>query len=349
MSPHLGSWAQALRRLQRGALWQGEAAPTSPEALRELLAAHRDSAWVVVGRGTQGGSRPQQPFRALHTGALVAGSPETDSDAMILRIDARASWQEAEAAAQRAGWTVAYLSDAWSESSVGGSLSIRAGLPATWLACHAHAAVADVEAIGWDGHLYRNARAPRTASGPDLRYTFLGKEGQSGVLLRVGIEARPAWGWSAWRLAGGLCAWPQVRALAEVAPHRFARLSWRDGHWEGWVWGDDRLGVVLRERLARLGAETERDTPTPLPALHAGRRLQVLRPWSDLGSLSDELAASVEVVGTSPTHVAMRWSVASDAEARRIASLCLQGDARGLVAWRPAGWCSTLTAPGATS
>lgn len=118
----------------------------------------------------------------------MSTEPIADERSCTLRIDADATWADAEAAARWGGMTLAYLVDTLPERTIATTLRRPAWLPPLWPPHTARAACISLSARTIDGREYGSVVAPRTASGPDLRAFFLEAGDRFGTIGAVTLR-----------------------------------------------------------------------------------------------------------------------------------------------------------------
>lgn len=251
--------------------------PESERALLALLDGEPD--WLPIHHGASGSRTPPAPPRWLALDALPRAI-HIDSASQTARVTGPVSWNELEAAAAPLGFTALHWAGVSPERGVLSTLARPPLLPSLWLTPTPHAACTGLRGVDWSGEPYRAIAAPRTASGPDFRALFLGREGREGVLLEAELvlERRaPAVGW---HLPDPLLDNTLQQAL-RAAPHRLRLLAGPNG--VGWTLvlrgAGDEVRHLQDALVHTLGDPA--DDPAPGPGLVRGDRCWVLTaPWS---------------------------------------------------------------------
>lgn len=116
-------------------------------------------------------------------------SAAVDSKSCTITIDASATVDEAKQLAADHGLSLDYVVDAFAGETLTDALARPALLPPLWPPHTLRAATLEVHA---PSVAYSNVRAPRTASGPDLRALFFEQGPHAGAVERVTLRCEPA-------------------------------------------------------------------------------------------------------------------------------------------------------------
>lgn len=212
-------------------------APGDAEAVAAVLAACASERVAVVpfGGGTSvvGGVEPVRgEFERLVSLDLAAmRSVEIDGVSRIARLGPGLRGPEAEAALNRAGFTLGHFPQSYRYATIGGFAATRSAGQASSGFGRFDALVSEIELTAPTGRM-RTLETSHTAAGPSLRELILGSEGIFGVITDVGVRIRPKpelcahEGWFAPGFAEGI---EIVRSLAQDgAVPDIVRLSDRD-------------------------------------------------------------------------------------------------------------------------
>ena len=212
-------------------------APADADAVAAVLAACAKERVAVVpfGGGTSvvGGVEPfRGGFDRLISLDLAAmRSVEVDGVSRIAHLGPGLRGPEAEAALDRAGFTLGHFPQSYRYATIGGFAATRSAGQASSGFGRFDALVSDIELSTPTGAM-RTLETSHTAAGPSLRELILGSEGIFGVITDVGVRIRPKpelrahEGWFAPGFAEGI---EVIRSMAQDgALPDIVRLSDRD-------------------------------------------------------------------------------------------------------------------------
>jgi len=181
--------------------WQGEAidAPACvvrPRDAADVQAVVRFAAkhnvpivpWGL-GSGVCGGIEPG-PVHILIDMSGMNQVLSIDEENLLLTVEAGINGLVAEEAAAEKGFTIGHWPQSIGISSVGGWVSTRASGQFSTAYGNIEDIVYAIEMVLPDGELVTLGKAPRAATGPDLRHLALGAEGTHGVVTSVTLSLR---------------------------------------------------------------------------------------------------------------------------------------------------------------
>ena len=264
--------------------WQGETLPTPgcivrPESTEEVQALMRHAAahsiavipWGL-GSGVCGGIEPSDDQILLDMSAMNQVI-EIDEENLLLTVQAGINGLVAEEAVAERGLTMGHWPQSIGISSVGGWVSTRASGQFSTAYGNIEDIVYTIDFVLASGEKVTLGKAPRAASGPDLRHLALGAEGTHGVVTSVTLSLRrqPASRqFSAWYCAD--------MALGFRAQREIVQQDWKP--------------PVMRQydasEVARLFAGHERDDSGLILLVHEG---PIARVEAEMLAINDIMVA----------------------------------------------------------
>jgi len=181
--------------------WQGEKLPTPgcvvrPESTEEVqaLMRHATEHGIAVipwglGSGVCGGIEPSDDQILLDMSAMNQVI-EIDEENLLLTVQAGINGLVAEEAVAARGLTMGHWPQSIGISSVGGWVSTRASGQFSTAYGNIEDIVYTIDFVLANGEKVTLGKAPRAASGPDLRHLALGAEGTHGVVTSVTLSLR---------------------------------------------------------------------------------------------------------------------------------------------------------------
>ncbi|MFQ5697106.1 MAG: FAD-binding oxidoreductase [Myxococcota bacterium] len=181
--------------------FQGRAPPrplavveaTSTDEVAETLRQCREARVAVIpfggGSGVCGGILADPGAIVLSTRGLE-GLVELDDRSLAARFRAGTMGMDAERAVEAHGLTIGHWPQSIDLSTVGGWVATRAAGQLSTAYGSIEDLLLGLEVVLPDGHVLRTRRAPRSATGPDLRQLFCGSEGTLGVITEVELSLR---------------------------------------------------------------------------------------------------------------------------------------------------------------
>jgi alkyldihydroxyacetonephosphate synthase len=181
--------------------WQGETLPTPgcvvrPESTEEVqaLMRHATEHGIAVipwglGSGVCGGIEPSDDQILLDMSAMNQVI-EIDEENLLLTVQAGINGLVAEEAVAERGLTMGHWPQSIGISSVGGWVSTRASGQFSTAYGNIEDIVYTIDFVLASGEKVTLGKAPRAASGPDLRHLALGAEGTHGVVTSVTLSLR---------------------------------------------------------------------------------------------------------------------------------------------------------------
>ena len=253
--------------------WSGEwsaVRPETVEALAEALAEAREggSRLWPVGGGRHGRRRPDGAVTVLDMRGQDA-IRRLDRESLVVTVEAGVTVGALAAHLRERGASLCGWRREHPEATIGGLLSAWQPTPHGLWNGSAREACLGLSAIAGSGHRYRYLPAPRKASGPDLRFVFMGGEGVYGVVTAATLSVSPApEAQAAWEVSGVA---PEV-ALRLAAATTRAGLRAANVLFSGagramrWCFeGDEglveRWTRVLETEAARVGVEVQAIDP----------------------------------------------------------------------------------------
>jgi alkyldihydroxyacetonephosphate synthase len=186
------------------------------------ICSERRIAVVPFGGGTSvvGGLEPRaDAFVALDTGRMSA-LLDLDQESRLARLQPGLRGPQAEALLGQRGYTIGHFPQSFEYATIGGFAAARSSGQASAGYGRFDELVMALELATPAGTLTLG-RAPKTATGPDLRQLILGSEGTLGVITALTVQVRPApeqrvyEGWLFDSFAAGTAV---VRRLAQDGP-----------------------------------------------------------------------------------------------------------------------------------
>ena len=142
-----------------------------------------------LGSGVCGGIEPQSSQLLLDMGqmnTLLA----LDEENLLATFEAGMNGLEAEQAVAAHGLTIGHWPQSIGISSVGGWVSTRASGQFSTAYGNIEDMIYSLQVVLPNGELVTLGKAPRAASGPDLRHLLMGAEGTLGVITQVTLSLR---------------------------------------------------------------------------------------------------------------------------------------------------------------
>jgi alkyldihydroxyacetonephosphate synthase len=200
------------------------AKPASHDEVQAVLriCSERGIAVVPFGGGTSvvGGLEPNaEVFVALDTTRMNA-LLELDEESRTARLGPGLRGPEAEALLSERGYTIGHFPQSFEYATLGGFAAARSSGQASAGYGRFDELVVALEVATPAGTLALG-RAPKTATGPDLRQLLLGSEGAFGIITSLTVQVRPAPQlriYEGWRFASFLEGAAVVRRLAQDGP-----------------------------------------------------------------------------------------------------------------------------------
>jgi alkyldihydroxyacetonephosphate synthase len=239
--------------------------PATHDEVLAVLRICSESGIVVVpfGGGTSvvGGLEPRaDAFLALDTREM-SELLELDEESRTARFGPGLRGPEAEALLAERGYTIGHFPQSFEYATLGGFAAARSSGQASAGYGRFDELVVAMEVATPAGTLSLG-RAPRTATGPDLRQLLLGSEGAFGIITSVTVQVRPT---------------PQVRI------------------YEGWRFASFQDGAAVVRRLAQDGPK-----PTVLRLSDEAETAIGLAQPGEIGSGSAGSLAIVGFEGAAP-------------------------------------------------
>jgi alkyldihydroxyacetonephosphate synthase len=200
------------------------ALPASHDQVLALLriCSERNVAVVPFGGGTSvvGGLEPRAAaFVALDT-TRMNELLELDEESRTARFGPGLRGPEAESLLAERGFTIGHFPQSFEYATLGGFAAARSSGQASAGYGRFDELVVAIEVATPAGTLSLG-RAPKTATGPDLRQLLLGSEGAFGIITSLTVQIRPAPQmriYEGWRFASFLEGTGVVRRLAQDGP-----------------------------------------------------------------------------------------------------------------------------------
>ncbi len=142
-----------------------------------------------LGSGVCGGIEPDQSQILIDMSAMDR-IVSIDDENLLLTVEAGVNGLLAEEAAAKRGLTIGHWPQSIAISSVGGWISTRASGQFSTAYGNIEDIVYTIEMVLPSGELVTLGKAPRAASGPDLRHLALGAEGTHGIVTSVTLSLR---------------------------------------------------------------------------------------------------------------------------------------------------------------
>ena len=142
-----------------------------------------------LGSGVCGGVEPR-PDQILIDMSAMDQVLSIDEENLLLTVEAGINGLIAEEAVAERGLTIGHWPQSIGISSVGGWISTRASGQFSTAYGNIEDIVYALDMVLPDGEMVTLGKAPRAASGPDLRHLALGAEGTHGVVTSVTLSLR---------------------------------------------------------------------------------------------------------------------------------------------------------------
>ena len=142
-----------------------------------------------LGSGVCGGIEPSAGQILLDMGAM-SRIVTIDAENLLLTVEAGTNGLVAEHAVAEQGLTIGHWPQSIGISSVGGWISTRASGQFSTAYGNIEDIIYAIDVVLPSGELVTLGKAPRAASGPDLRHLILGAEGTLGVITAVTLSLR---------------------------------------------------------------------------------------------------------------------------------------------------------------
>ena len=142
-----------------------------------------------LGSGVCGGIEPDQSQILIDMSAMDR-IVSIDDENLLLTVEAGVNGLLAEEAVAKRGLTIGHWPQSIAISSVGGWISTRASGQFSTAYGNIEDIVYTIEMVLPSGELVTLGKAPRAASGPDLRHLALGAEGTHGIVTSVTLSLR---------------------------------------------------------------------------------------------------------------------------------------------------------------
>ncbi|MFP4599213.1 MAG: FAD-binding oxidoreductase [Persicimonas sp.] len=207
-----------------------EHVPATTAELEDLVTGDHDGPpRIIVGGGEhlREAAIGEQRFEAVRTEGCD-GVLELDRESNLVRVEAGIRWADLRERLREDGYSLDRYRPYADTATVGGLLARHHATPAHRFSGDLREGCVGLSAVSPTLGEYRYMRAPRKASGPDLRHLFMGGEGLCGVILEATLNVfKPFPGrrfeWSA------SSASDAVRIMGELAG-RGVRPHWC--HWK---------------------------------------------------------------------------------------------------------------------
>ena len=142
-----------------------------------------------LGSGVCGGIEPDQSQILIDMSAMDR-IVSIDDENLLLTVEAGVNGLLAEEAVAKRGLTIGHWPQSIAISSVGGWISTRASGQFSTAYGNIEDIVYTIEMVLPSGELVTLGKAPRAASGPDLRHLAMGAEGTHGIVTSVTLSLR---------------------------------------------------------------------------------------------------------------------------------------------------------------
>ena len=142
-----------------------------------------------LGSGVCGGIEPDQGQILVDMSAMDR-IVSIDDENLLLTVEAGVNGLVAEEAVAERGLTIGHWPQSIAISSVGGWISTRASGQFSTAYGNIEDIVYTIEMVLPSGELVTLGKAPRAASGPDLRHLAMGAEGTHGIVTSVTLSLR---------------------------------------------------------------------------------------------------------------------------------------------------------------
>ena len=142
-----------------------------------------------LGSGVCGGIEPDQSQILIDMSAMDR-IVSIDEENLLLTVEAGVNGLVAEEAVAERGMTIGHWPQSIAISSVGGWVSTRASGQFSTAYGNIEDIVYTIEMVLPSGELVTLGKAPRAASGPDLRHLAMGAEGTHGIVTSVTLSLR---------------------------------------------------------------------------------------------------------------------------------------------------------------
>ncbi len=142
-----------------------------------------------LGSGVCGGIEPDQSQILIDMSAMDR-IVSIDDENLLLTVEAGVNGLLAEEAVAERGLTIGHWPQSIAISSVGGWISTRASGQFSTAYGNIEDIVYTIEMVLPSGELVTLGKAPRAASGPDLRHLAMGAEGTHGIVTSVTLSLR---------------------------------------------------------------------------------------------------------------------------------------------------------------
>ena len=142
-----------------------------------------------LGSGVCGGIEPDQGQILVDMSAMDR-IVSIDEENLLLTVEAGVNGLVAEEAVAERGMTIGHWPQSIAISSVGGWVSTRASGQFSTAYGNIEDIVYTIEMVLPSGELVTLGKAPRAASGPDLRHLAMGAEGTHGIVTSVTLSLR---------------------------------------------------------------------------------------------------------------------------------------------------------------
>ena len=181
--------------------WRGQSVPTPscvvrPESTADVQAVVKFAAAHKIplipfglGSGVCGGIEPRDGQILLDMGAM-SRVLSIDTENLLLTAEAGANGLLAEEAVAEQGLTIGHWPQSIGISSVGGWVSTRASGQFSTAYGNIEDIIYSIDVVLPSGELVTLGKAPRAATGPDLRHLIMGAEGTMGVITSVTLSLR---------------------------------------------------------------------------------------------------------------------------------------------------------------
>jgi alkyldihydroxyacetonephosphate synthase len=116
---------------------------------------------------------------------------EIDEDNMMVNVGAGVKGIELEEALNKKGYTIGHYPQSMRESAVGGWIATKAIGQASTKYGGIEDIIVSLEIVLPTGEIINTKPAPRTSTGPDLKYLFIGSEGTLGIITSAKLKIRP--------------------------------------------------------------------------------------------------------------------------------------------------------------
>jgi alkyldihydroxyacetonephosphate synthase len=116
---------------------------------------------------------------------------EIDEDNMMVNVGAGVKGIELEETLNKKGYTIGHYPQSMRESAVGGWIATKAIGQASTKYGGIEDIIVSLEIVLPTGEIINTKPAPRTSTGPDLKYLFIGSEGTLGIITSAKLKIRP--------------------------------------------------------------------------------------------------------------------------------------------------------------